>query len=59
MAEAKLRGASGCFLEVRSINTAAVELYGSLGFEACGERKGYYRDGCDALVMRHSLGSET
>jgi len=58
MAEVERRGASICFLEVRSANTAAVELYSSLGFEACGERKGYYRDGADALVMRHSLGSE-
>jgi len=59
MAEAKRRGAIICFLEVRPANTAAVELYSSLGFEAVGERKGYYRDGADALVMRHSLESET
>ena len=58
-AEAYRRGASTCFLEVRPTNTAAVELYNSLGFEACGERKGYYRDGADALVMRHSLRDES
>jgi ribosomal-protein-alanine N-acetyltransferase len=58
LVEADRRGANRCFLEVRSANSAAVGLYSSLGFEACGERKGYYRDGTDALVMRHSLESE-
>ena len=58
MAEVVRRGATTCFLEVRSANIAAVSLYSSLGFEACGERKGYYRDGANALVMRHSLERE-
>jgi ribosomal-protein-alanine N-acetyltransferase len=48
------------FLEVNRDNTAAVALYRSLGFQAVGERKGYYRrpDGKNgsALVMRLKLG---
>jgi ribosomal-protein-alanine N-acetyltransferase len=31
------------FLEVASDNTAALSLYGKLGFEQCGRRKGYYQ----------------
>jgi ribosomal-protein-alanine N-acetyltransferase len=31
------------FLEVASDNTAALSLYGKLGFEECGRRKGYYQ----------------
>ena len=37
------------FLEVASDNSAAMSLYGKLGFEQCGRRKGYYqRDGAQA-----------
>lgn len=40
------------FLEVRSSNTAAQELYGKFGFEVQGVRRGYYGDnGEDAIVM--------
>lgn len=31
------------FLEVANDNLAALSLYGKLGFERCGERKGYYQ----------------
>jgi len=31
------------FLEVASDNSAALSLYGKLGFEQCGRRKGYYQ----------------
>jgi [ribosomal protein S18]-alanine N-acetyltransferase len=31
------------FLEVASDNAAALSLYGKLGFEQCGRRKGYYQ----------------
>ena len=55
--EAKHRGANTCFLEVRTTNTGAVALYRALGFEACGERKGYYQDGANALVLRHAMES--
>ena len=42
------------YLEVRVSNTAAIELYRSLGFEQDGFRKAYYQNGEDALTMaRH------
>lgn len=33
---------TACFLEVAQDNVAALELYKSLNFKICGERKGYY-----------------
>ena len=42
-------------LEVRAGNTAAICLYGSLGFEETGLRKGYYQDGEDAVLMTKKL----
>lgn len=38
-------------LEVRATNVAARALYRAYGFYEVGERKGYYRDGGDALIM--------
>lgn len=43
-------------LEVSSTNETAMGLYGSLGFEVIHRRKGYYRDGSDALIMRKNIG---
>lgn len=40
-----------CFLEVRVDNFPAIALYESLGFGRAGLRKGYYRDGTDALIL--------
>jgi len=40
-----------CFLEVRVNNKAAIQLYESLGFSCTGMRRGYYRDGTDALIF--------
>lgn len=40
-----------CFLEVRTDNAPAIALYESLGFGRAGFRKGYYRDGTDALIL--------
>jgi ribosomal-protein-alanine N-acetyltransferase len=40
-----------CFLEVRVDNKPAVTLYESLGFAWVGLRRGYYRDGADALIF--------
>ena len=40
-----------CFLEVRIDNVPAIALYESLGFGRAGLRKGYYRDGTDALIL--------
>lgn len=52
-------GASQAFLEVATDNTEAIGLYGGLGFEQAGLRKGYYDRGpagkADALVMRLDL----
>ena len=42
-------------LEVRGSNVAALGLYRSLGFEAAGVRRRYYRDGEDALVLGAAL----
>ena len=43
-------------LEVASRNDAAISLYSSFGFEVDGVRKGYYRDGDDALLMSLRIG---
>jgi [ribosomal protein S18]-alanine N-acetyltransferase len=45
------RGAVLSTLEVRLGNTPARRLYKKLGFEEVGERRNYYRDGEDALIM--------
>ncbi len=50
--------ATECFLEVRASNSAAIELYRSLGFVPIGERKNYYPASSgreDALIMSRSL----
>jgi ribosomal-protein-alanine N-acetyltransferase len=55
----KVRGAGVTFvsLEVRASNIAALTLYGKLGFEVLGTRKGYYTNPSeDALVMGLVLG---
>jgi len=59
MREAKLRGGESIFLEVDDGNAAALGLYGKLGFEKVGERRGYYKDAkgavSTALVMKRVL----
>lgn len=50
------RGARSAHLEVRAGNQPAIRLYGSLGFEAVGVRRGYYSSPVeDALLMRRRL----
>jgi len=53
-------GAKDVFLEVDQGNSAALQLYSTLGFQQVGERKGYYRTKsgvpATALVMRAELG---
>jgi ribosomal-protein-alanine N-acetyltransferase len=50
------RGAHAVWLEVRTSNGAARELYQSAGFAAAGVRRGYYRLPTeDALVLRREL----
>ena len=51
--EARKRGATQVFLEVRADKPGAQDLYRSLGFEEIATRVAYYQpDGVDALVMR-------
>lgn len=54
--EARARGAETAWLEVRTDNEAAIGLYASAGYAAVGRRPRYYADGCDALLMRKTLG---
>lgn len=56
--DARSKGATQFFLEVRPSNTPALSLYRALGYEQIGLRKGYYsaEDGReDAIVMRRRL----
>ncbi len=56
MVEARDRGASELFLEVRDDNPAAQRLYESLGFDRIAVRPNYYQpDGVDAIVMRLTI----
>lgn len=55
LAEAFGEGARASVLEVRRGNGAAQALYRSRGFEVVADRRGYYDDGEDALVMRCAL----
>ncbi len=48
-------GARWCQLEVSAGNTGAQALYGRFGFQVRGSRKGYYRNGEDAVVMAKEL----
>ncbi|MGH3920221.1 MAG: ribosomal protein S18-alanine N-acetyltransferase [Pseudonocardiaceae bacterium] len=44
------------FLEVRTDNEAAIQLYRSEGFVVIGTRRGYYRpSGADAFTMRKEI----
>lgn len=44
-------GATRMILEVSATNTAAIALYESFGFSVIHQRRDYYSDGADALVM--------
>jgi [ribosomal protein S18]-alanine N-acetyltransferase len=58
LAEAARRGCTEVFLEVRTDNSRAQELYRRHEFTEIGIRRGYYQpSGADALVMRRSLAS--
>lgn len=48
------RGAKTCFLEVRSKNSAAINLYQKLGYAQIYVRRDYYPDD-DAIVMKLEL----
>jgi|SRR5215471_17226725 len=52
MAEAAREGARRATLEVRASNTAALELYGQLGFRVTARRTNYYTNPSeDALIL--------
>jgi ribosomal-protein-alanine N-acetyltransferase len=55
MAAALLRGAGTMFLEVSDLNGAARALYARAGFAEAGQRRRYYADGSDALILRRAL----
>ncbi|GAA1082679.1 GNAT family N-acetyltransferase [Nocardiopsis metallicus] len=57
LAQAEARGVTHVFLEVRSDNPRAQDLYTRFGFEAIGVRRGYYK-GADAIVMRRVADGE-
>jgi len=56
-AHAAAQGARMLFLEVSTQNKPARSLYCSAGFTEAGRRRGYYRDGSDALMLRRTLSS--
>lgn len=45
-------GTRVCHLEVAATNDAARALYRAAGFTIAGQRRRYYRDGADALLLR-------
>ncbi len=51
----KEKGVKKVFLEVSNNNKKALGLYSKLGFKKLLERKGYYKDGSDAIVMEKKL----
>jgi [ribosomal protein S18]-alanine N-acetyltransferase len=56
LTEARRRGCTEAFLEVRADNERAQRLYQWYGFAQIGIRRGYYQpSGMDAIVMRRNL----
>lgn len=49
------QGAKAMFLEVSVANNPARKAYDALGFRLIGQRRNYYPDGSDALVLRLDL----
>ena len=52
---ARAAGAGRLLLEVSEGNTGARAFYGAFGAQELGRRRGYYRDGSDALVLQLPL----
>ncbi|MBQ0107876.1 MAG: ribosomal protein S18-alanine N-acetyltransferase [Phascolarctobacterium sp.] len=48
-------GAKNIFLEVREDNAVAQKIYASVGFKKIGQRKNYYGNGMDAVLMSRKL----
>ncbi|MDO8310105.1 MAG: ribosomal protein S18-alanine N-acetyltransferase [Actinomycetota bacterium] len=55
LGDARAAGCTHTILEVRSDNAAAIALYESRGFARISERRAYYHDGGDAVIMRCRL----
>lgn len=53
--QARADGGRRMMLEVSSTNQAALAFYSTEGFVEMDRRRGYYRDGSDALVLCRSL----
>ena len=47
----KKQGVSKIFLEVRASNVPAINLYKKAGFSEISQRKKYYEDGEDAIIL--------
>lgn len=59
MTEAARHGCTELFLEVRTDNVRAQQLYRRYGFAEIGIRRGYYQpSGADALVMRRPIDAQ-
>jgi ribosomal-protein-alanine N-acetyltransferase len=59
MEEARLRGASRYFLEVRASNAPAIGMYEKFGFKRIDLRKAYYEDNDeDAVIMMREDGAD-
>jgi len=56
--ELTTRGAAQIFLEVRPSNGGAQSLYKKIGFAQIGQRRNYYANGEDAIVMRKRNGRQ-
>lgn len=52
--DAEGRGTTHTLLEVRADNARALALYESLGFVPISQRRRYYPDGGDALILRRA-----
>jgi ribosomal-protein-alanine N-acetyltransferase len=55
LAEGRRLGAVHATLEVAATNLAARALYATAGFQEAGRRRGYYRNGDDALIQWRRL----
>jgi ribosomal-protein-alanine acetyltransferase len=55
LARLRAENVAVCHLEVRVDNHGAIALYEDLGFELTGRRRGYYREGTDALLYTKRL----
>lgn len=57
-AAACAQGATRMMLEVAADNTTAITFYEAYGFTTISRRRGYYRDGIDAIVMQLELAGD-